>query len=299
MKPDFKKLCIAIYEFEDYINNYCKSIGNIKDIKEIIDLDFNDIITNHRYYDISDWKWQLINTIATPKMYVDEEINNLILELENSLLTIHNSNWGNEILNFINEYFKFFYCKRDYAEHITEITDDFLYTGFLASGRNFCFVTEKNIAQKYSTKKLFFAIKNLISRRSIIIPNELQQTINFALGYDDYFKEEPQTPTNNPILPPELSTPEAMKYWKKAQEAGLVDEHYQWLKTKVLLACFAKEMSDRFDLGKGANSDGSKRINWKIFENLFGESNLRGALNDLKKTGDNPLNINLVNDIFK
>lgn len=111
-------------------------------------------------------------------------------------------------------------------------------------------------------------------------------------------EQEPQTPTN-PILPPELSTPEAMKYWKKAQEAGLVDEHYQWLETKVLLACFAKEMSDRFDLGKGTNSDGSKRINWKIFENLFGVSNLRGALNDLKKTGDNPLNINLVNDIFK
>lgn len=265
MKPDFKKLCIAIYEFEDYINNYCKSIGNIKDIKEIIDLDFNDIITNHRYYDISDWKWQLINTIATPKMYVDEEINNLILELENSLLTIHNSNWGNEILNFINEYFRFFYCKRDYAEHITEITDDFLYTGFLASGRNFCFVTENNIAQKYSTKKLFFAIKNLISRRSIIIPNELQQTINFALGYDDYFKEEPQTPTNNPILPPELSTPEAMKYWKKAQEAGLVDEHYQWTgENEAESALFAECFSNALGF----------RHKWKHFLNLWNVTDL-------------------------
>lgn len=100
-------------------------------------------------------------------------------------------------------------------------------------------------------------------------------------------------------LPPELSTSEAMEIWKKAQKAGLVDEQYKWLGTKVLLACFAKEMSDRFNLGKGTNSDGSKRINWKIFENLFGISNLRGALNDIKKTGENPMNINLVNDIFK
>ena len=100
-------------------------------------------------------------------------------------------------------------------------------------------------------------------------------------------------------LPPELSTSEAMEIWKKAQKAGLVDEQYKWLKTKVLLACFAKEMSDRFNLGKGTNSDGSKRINWKIFENLFDILGLRGALNDLKKTGENPLNINLVSDIFK
>ena len=100
-------------------------------------------------------------------------------------------------------------------------------------------------------------------------------------------------------LPPELSTPEAMKYWKKAQEAGLVDEQYKWLETKVLLACFAKEMSDRFNLGKGTNSDVSKRRNWKIFEDLFDILGLRGALNDLKKTGEDPLNINLVNDIFK
>ena len=134
--------------------------------------------------------------------------------------------------------------------------------------------------------------KTIIPRKAL---SELSNTPNQE---QEPQEQEPQTPTN-PILPPKLSTPEAMKYWKKAQEAGLVDEHYQWLETKVLLACFAKEMSDRFDLGKGTNSDGSKRINWKIFENLFGESNLRGALNDLKKTGDNPLNINLVNDIFK
>lgn len=100
-------------------------------------------------------------------------------------------------------------------------------------------------------------------------------------------------------LPPELSTSEAMKIWNKAQGIGVIDDHYKWVETKVLLACFAKEMSDRFNLGKGTNSDGSKRINWKIFENLFGISNLRGALNDIKKTGENPVNINLVNDIFK
>lgn len=124
-----------------------------------------------------------------------------------------------------------------------------------------------------------------------------QSNMNIFLSKIDDNRQNDAQRSNK--LPPELSTSEAMEIWKKAQKAGLVDEQYKWLETKVLLACFAKEMSDRFNLGKGTNSDGSKRINWKIFENLFDILGLRGALNDLKKTGENPLNINLVNDIFK
>ena len=124
-----------------------------------------------------------------------------------------------------------------------------------------------------------------------------QSNMNIFLSKIDDNRQNDAQRSNK--LPPELSTSEAMEIWKKAQKAGLVDEQYKWLKTKVLLACFAKEMSDRFNLGKGTNSDGSKRINWKIFENLFDILGLRGALNDLKKTGEDPLDINLVNDIFK
>lgn len=124
-----------------------------------------------------------------------------------------------------------------------------------------------------------------------------QSNMNIFLSKIDDNRQNDAQRSNK--LPPELSTSEAMEIWKKAQKAGLVDEQYKWLETKVLLACFAKEMSDRFNLGKGTNSDGSKRINWKIFENLFDILGLRGALNDLKKTGEDPLNINLVNDIFK
>ena len=123
--------------------------------------------------------------------------------------------------------------------------------------------------------------------------------------------EETEKVTDNqtdqkPQLPPELSTPEATGYFEKAIEAELMDCNYKWLKTKVLLACFVKEMSDKLKLGKGYTSDGVPRVNWKIFENLIkldgytpDTLKLRGSLNDLQKTGDEPLNINLVNDIFK
>lgn len=41
-------------------------------------------------------------------------------------------------------------------------------------------------------------------------------------------QQEQQTPIK-PSLPPKLSTPEAMVYWKKAQKAGLVDDNYKFV----------------------------------------------------------------------
>lgn len=296
MKPDFKKLCVAIYDFENCINDCCKNICSIKDITEILDLHFNDVITNHRHYDLSEWKWQLINTIATPKMHIDKEINSLIFDLENSLLSIHNSNWVAVIQMFINEYYKLWHCPKGYETHIIEIDNEFApYTKNKKAPNlsEFQWIVY-GIAMNYTTKKVFIAVNNLVLKFSIDIPVELQQTINSLRGAHT-FKETPQAPQ----LPPELSTPEATGYFEKAIESELMDSNYKWLKSKVLLACFAKEMSDRLKLGKGCTGDGVPRVNWKIFENLFGISNLRGALNDLKKTGADPLDINLVNDIFK
>ena len=96
-----------------------------------------------------------------------------------------------------------------------------------------------------------------------------QSNMNIFLSKIDDNRQNDAQRSNK--LPPELSTSEAMEIWKKAQKAGLVDEQYKWLETKVLLACFAKEMSDRFNLG--------------IDREILPQYNL--------------LNINLVNDIFK
>lgn len=101
-------------------------------------------------------------------------------------------------------------------------------------------------------------------------------------------------------LPSELDTPEAWEIWRQAQERGLISKDFRWLKGKQLLACFAREMSLRFHLGKGVNSDGSKRINWKIFEDLFKieRGKLRNNYNDIQKTGEEPSDINIINEIF-
>lgn len=106
-------------------------------------------------------------------------------------------------------------------------------------------------------------------------------------------QENPNTTTNH--LPSELDTEEAHKYLTKAKEIGLIDNNYKWLKGKQLLACFCHDMSQKLKLGKG------ERIAWKPFEVLFGmgKGKLRSNYNDIQKTGQNPSDIALVEDVFK
>lgn len=102
-------------------------------------------------------------------------------------------------------------------------------------------------------------------------------------------------------IPVELQTEEARELLGKAVKVGLCTEDYTWKKGMQLAACFAKEMSDRMNLGKGQNQEGVKRVSWKPFEVLFDfkSGSLRGHLNDIQKTGINPSNIDLVENIFK
>lgn len=97
------------------------------------------------------------------------------------------------------------------------------------------------------------------------------------------------------ILPKELNTDEALRYFAKAKENGLIDDNYKWLKGKQLLACFCHDMSQTLTLGKG------DRIAWKPFETLFGmtKGTLRSNYNDIQKTGQNPSDIALVDSIFQ
>ncbi len=115
-------------------------------------------------------------------------------------------------------------------------------------------------------------------------------------------KLEPQQvpePTNTKPqqgkLPDELNTDEALKYFAKAKEIGLIDDNYTWLKGKQLLACFCRDMSFKLDLGKGG------RISWQPFEILFKtkKGSLRSNLNDIQKTGEAPTDIYLVDKVFK
>ena len=66
-------------------------------------------------------------------------------------------------------------------------------------------------------------------------------------------------------LPAELSTNKAMVLWKKAQDAGLVDEHYQPLLSRTLSAVFANEMARRLEI----------KNKWSIFEKLWHRKNMR------------------------
>lgn len=100
-------------------------------------------------------------------------------------------------------------------------------------------------------------------------------------------------------FPDELNTEQAKKYFAKAIEAGLMNEQYKWAKSKALLACFCREMSNKLNLSKATKDDGGKYVKWKPFEMLFGYRNLKLDLNQIKQTGENPKGIEIVDSIFK
>lgn len=110
-----------------------------------------------------------------------------------------------------------------------------------------------------------------------------------------------QEPATGRELPSELDTEQARKYFARAVAAGLMSERYKWLASQSLLACFCREMSVNLDLGKGYSSEGQKRLSWKPFEALFNvkAKNLTTSLNDIKKTGQDPIGIKKVEAIFK
>lgn len=87
---------------------------------------------------------------------------------------------------------------------------------------------------------------------------------------------------NNKALPDELNTPEAKALFQKAIEAGLVEQNkngtYQWKSTKLLLAYFSEKASNKLGLGKSRN--GTPTVNWKLFESIFNEKNIKSAKND-------------------
>ena len=65
-------------------------------------------------------------------------------------------------------------------------------------------------------------------------------------------------------LPDELATDEAMALWRKAQQAGYVNEHYQPLLSRTQAALLADAMAERLGI----------REKWKVFETLWNRKNM-------------------------
>ncbi|WP_294745604.1 hypothetical protein [uncultured Prevotella sp.] len=65
-------------------------------------------------------------------------------------------------------------------------------------------------------------------------------------------------------LPNELATDKAMVLWKKAQEAGYVDENFQPLISRTQAALLADTMADRLSI----------KEKWKMFEGLWNRNNM-------------------------
>ena len=65
-------------------------------------------------------------------------------------------------------------------------------------------------------------------------------------------------------LPEVLSTDKAMVLWKKAQEAGYVDENFQPLISRTQAALLADTMAERLSI----------KEKWKMFEGLWNRNNM-------------------------
>ena len=65
-------------------------------------------------------------------------------------------------------------------------------------------------------------------------------------------------------LPDELATDEAMVLWRKAQQAGYVDEHYQPLFSRTQAALLADAMAERLGI----------KEKWRVFEALWHRRNM-------------------------
>ena len=108
-----------------------------------------------------------------------------------------------------------------------------------------------------------------------LLPAEVLSKFNGTLVFNIYIGETlPQplpkgrgenTMKDERGLPEPLATEKAMALWKKAQEAGYVDENYQPLISRTQSALLANAMAARLGI----------REKWKVFETFWGRKYMR------------------------
>ena len=77
------------------------------------------------------------------------------------------------------------------------------------------------------------------------------------------------SPEASKSLPDELATDKAMVLWRKAQQAGYMDEHYQPLLSRTQAALLADAMAERLGI----------KEKWKVFEALWNRKYMRSDYN--------------------
>lgn len=129
-----------------------------------------------------------------------------------------------------------------------------------------CYIGSRELAQRYIDA----------------LPKEPQprQADNGQTPDAQNLNPEPQQMSLKDLLPEKLKTDEAVKIFQKGIEAQLIThskEGLKWNATKQLLAYFATKVSKKFSLTKKLDKDGNITTDWKPFETLFNEKELKGA----------------------
>ena len=104
--------------------------------------------------------------------------------------------------------------------------------------------------------------------------------------------EAPQTGSDEScLLPDVLATGMAIKYWKRLQQAGFVDEHYQLspTTTRKQAMYIADVSSDKLQM----------RSKWKPFQELWHINNLAQEKWEMQETGKSPARSEEIDKIFE
>ena len=115
---------------------------------------------------------------------------------------------------------------------------------------------------------------NLFGSQITLIKVEKGAQYVSHIGSQVFGIDKPDVPTKDRStsteLPEPLATPEAMALWRKAQQAGYVNENFQPLLSRTQAAMLAYEMTKLLGI----------RHKWRIFEAFWNRKNMRGDYND-------------------
>ncbi|MBQ9655880.1 MAG: hypothetical protein IJV38_07635 [Prevotella sp.] len=104
-------------------------------------------------------------------------------------------------------------------------------------------------------------------------------------------KDDVSLPENEEKLSSVLASEEAMRYWKRLQEAGFVDKrcHLKQNTTRKQAMYIAEVFGERLGI----------KSKWKTFERLWGISNLAQEKWDFQQTGTLPSRSKEIDRIFE